>query len=134
MALSGDRLSRSFVLATNRLAGQIDPRRDAALIIPSPKKRFDVAFSDIEGCRVRKRAFQAITNLDKHLAILDEHKEHDPVATFFLADAPRLRDALRIVRDIRVALHLGKNRYHDLIGSFPLELRKLFVKSLGGFI
>jgi hypothetical protein len=50
-----------------------------------------------------------------------------------LTDAPRLCDALRIVRDVRVALHLRKNGDHDLIGGFALELRELLVETLGRF-
>jgi len=134
MALSGDRLSRSFVLATNRLADQIDSGGDAALIIPSPKKRLDVRVGDIEHRDVRKRAFQAIADLNKHLAILDEHKEHHAVAALLLTNTPGLCHALGVVGDIRVALHFGKNRHHDLIGGFSLELRELLIKAISGFI
>ena len=42
--------------------------------------------------------------------------------------------ALRVIRDIRVALHLRKNCDDDLVGSFALKFRELFVKAIGSFL
>src|SRR5437762_8418691 len=96
--------------------------------------RFDFVFGYIERSNVGQRAFQAVTDLDKHLAVLNEDKKHSSIAPVFLADAPCLCDALRVICNIRVALHLRKDRHHDLIGCFALKLRKLFVEAQrGGF-
>src|SRR5437667_12865481 len=124
---------RSFVLTTNRLADQIDSSGEAALVIAVSEIWLDVVCANVIGSDVWHGAFQAISDLDRYLAILGEHKEHYAIAPFLLADAPSLCDALRVVRDIRVALHLRKNGDHDLIGRFALELRKLLVETLGRF-
>ena len=93
-----------------------------------------MTLGDVERRRVRQRAFQAVTDLNKHLAILDEHKEHHAIAAFLLTDTPRLCHALGVVRDVRVALHFWQNRDHDLIRSFPLEFGELLVKTISGFL
>src|SRR5439155_7418423 len=111
------------VRAKHHLADQIDSGGYAAHIIPNPKKRHEVRLGDIERRDVWECAFQAITNLDKHFVILDEHKEHHAVAALLLTNAPGLCHALGVVGDIRVALHLGKNRHHDLIESSQLKFR-----------
>src|SRR4029077_8896525 len=101
--LFGNRLPSSLVLAADRLKDQIDPSRQPGLVIPIPEKRFDAPFGDIECSCVRQGALQSITNLDKHLAVLDEHEEHRAIATLLFTDAPRLCHALSVVRDVRVA-------------------------------
>ena len=133
MALFGNRFSRSFVLAVDRLEDQIDPSGEPGLIIASAEQWLDVTLRNIECRGVRECAFQAVADLDKQLAVLDEHKQHYAIAALLLADAPCLRNALGVVRDVRVALHSGKNRDHDLIGSFPLELCELLVKTISRF-
>src|SRR4029077_17877338 len=120
--LFGNRLPSSLVLATDRLKDQIDPSGQPGLISPIPEKRFDVPLGDIECSCVRQGAFTSITNLAEHHATLNVQDEHRAIATFLLTDAPRLCHALSLVRDVRVALHFGKNCDHDLIRSFPLEL------------
>ena len=92
-----------------------------------------MTLSDVECRGVRQRAFQAVADLDKHLAVLDEHKENHTVAPLLLPHAPRLCHALCVISDIRVALHFGKNRDHHLVGSFSLELSKLLVEARCGF-
>src|SRR5205823_12346174 len=93
---------------------------------------FDPVFGDIEGGQIRKRAFQAGTELNEHLPVWREDEEHNTVALFFLSNAPRLSDALRVIRNLRVALHFGKDRDHNLVGSFAFELGKLFVETKRG--
>ena len=92
-----------------------------------------MTLSDVECRRVRQRAFQAVADLDEHLAVLDEHKKNHTITPLLLADAPRLCHALCVIGDIRVALHFRKNRDHDLVGSITLELSKLFVEPRCGF-
>src|SRR5690348_5370542 len=100
MVLFSDRLARSFVLATNRFADQIDPGRETWFIIAISEKWFDVAFSDIECRGVWQRAFQAVADLDEHFAILCENKEHHPIAAVLLTNTPCLRHALRVVSNV----------------------------------
>ena len=111
---------------------KVDSLRKPAFIILGAELRFDMSLGDIERGRIRDRAFQAIADLDEHLAIVDENKEHRAVATIFLSDAPRLRNALRVVRDIGVGLHFAENRHDDLVRSVALELRELLVETRRG--
>src|SRR5690242_9783585 len=91
--------------------------------------RFDSPLGDVEAGCVRERAFQAVSDLNEHLPVLNEHEQNRAIAFIFLTNAPRLRDALRISCDIVVTLHFWKHGDDDLIRSLPLELRELFVKS-----
>ena len=82
---------------------------------------------------VRQRAFQAVADLDKHLAVLDEHKEDHAVApTPF---APRPTPVPRAVCNQRYPSRSAfwENRDHHLVGSFSLELSKLLVEARCGF-
>src|SRR5262245_55610008 len=92
-----------------------------------------MTLSDVESCRVGQCAFQAVADLDEHLAVLDKRKKNHTVAPLLLADAPRLCHALCVISDIRVALHFRENRDYHLVGSFPLELSKLLVKAVSSF-
>ena len=62
--------------------------------------RFDPVFGDVECGDIRQRAFQTITDLDKHLTVLREDEQHHTVAALFLADAPCLCHTLGVVRDV----------------------------------
>jgi hypothetical protein len=126
--------SRSFVFAANRLQDRIDPRRDPAFVIAVPKMRFDFVFGNVERGDVGQRPLQAVANLDKHLAVLNEHKKDRAIAPLLLTDSPRLGYPLRVICNVRVALHLRKDRDHHLIGSFALELGQLLVKTMSGFL
>src|SRR5438105_2646850 len=124
-----NRLTRSLVLAANRLKDRIDSGGDPTFVIAIAKLRFDSVFGDVERGDVGQCAFQAVTDLDKHFAILNENKKDNAIATFLLADAPSLGDALRVICDIGVALHLREDRNHHLIRRFPLKLGKLFIET-----
>src|SRR5256886_16049911 len=126
----GNSLTRSLVLAANRLKDRIDSGGDPAFVIAIAKMRFDSVFGDVKRGDVGQCAFQAVTDLDKYFAILNENEKDNAIAAFLLADAPRLGDTLRVISDIGVALHLGEDRDHDLIRCFPLKLGKLFIETL----
>jgi hypothetical protein len=96
--------------------------------------RLDSVFSDVERGDVGQRTFQAVTDLDKHLAVLSEHEEDGAVATFLLANAPRLGDTLRVVCDIGLTLHLREDRNHDLVRGFAFKLRQLFIETQRCFL
>lgn len=125
-----NRLAAAFVFAADRFQDRLNPDRDAAFEIIRAKSRFDLSFRDVERSRVGQRAFESVADLNVHLAILREDEEHDAVAFVRLSDAPRLRDALRVSRDVVIALHLRINRDYDLVRSFALELRELFVETI----
>ncbi len=132
--LFGDGLSRPLVLAADCLADQVNPGGETGLIVAISEKRFDVVLGNVERGDVRQGAFETVTDLNKHLAILDEDEERNAIAALFLTHAPRLCHALGVICDIRVTLQFRKNRDHDLVGGFPLELRELLVETLGDFL
>src|SRR5207253_3541836 len=100
----GNSFTCSLVLAANRFKDRIDSGGAPAFVIASAKMRFDSVFGDVERGDVGQCAFQAVTDLDKHFTILNENEKNNAIATFLLADAPRLGDALRVICDIGVAL------------------------------
>src|SRR4029077_11247814 len=107
--------------------------RQPSVIIARPKKRLNVTLRDVECRHDQPVALQAEADLDKHFAVLDEYKKNHTVAPLLLPHAPRLCHALRVIGDIRVALHFWKNRDHHLVGSITLELSKLLVEARCGF-
>jgi len=127
-------LSRALVLTADRLEDRIDSDCDPAIVIAVAKMRLDFVFGDIECRDVGQRPLQAVTDLDKHFAVLNEHKKNDAVASFLLANAPGLGDTLRVVCDIGVALHPREDGDHDLVRCFALKLRELFIKTERSFL
>src|SRR5205814_8261110 len=128
-----NRFSRSFVLAPDGFADQVDTGGEAAFIIPIAEMGLDMVLGDVECRNVRQRTFEAVADLNKHLAVLNKDKQHDAVSFIFLADAPGLSDTLCVIIDRRIALHFRKYRNHDLVGRFALELRELLVEAQRGF-
>jgi hypothetical protein len=126
--------SRALVLSPNRLKDRIDSHCDSAFVIAIAKMGFDFVFGDIERGDVGQRAFQAVPDLDKHFAVLNEHEKDDAIATFLLTNAPRLSDTLRVICDLGVALHLREDGDHDLVRCFAFKLCKLLVKTQGSFL
>ena len=61
--------------------------------------RLDMVLSDIERRNIRQGPFQAVADLNKHLAVLDENEQDRPVSSLLLSNAPSLRDALCVVFD-----------------------------------
>jgi len=96
--------------------------------------RLDTVLSDIERRNVRQRAFQAVTDLNEHLSVYDKDKQHDAITPVLLADAPHLRDALRVIRDVRVTLHFRKHSNHNLVRSVALKLGQLLIEAISGFL
>src|SRR5204863_8983685 len=129
-----NRFSRSFVLAPDRFADQIDPGGEAAFITATAEMGLDMVLSDLECRNVRQRTFEAVADLNKHLAIRNEDEQHGAVSFIFLADAPGLGDTLRVIVDRRIALHFRKHGDNNLIRCLTLELRELFVETMSGFL
>jgi len=72
-------------------------------------------YPNVVGRDIRQRAFQTVTNLDEHFAVLNENEKDRAVAPIFLSDAPRLGDALGVIGNLGVALHFREHRDHDLV-------------------
>src|SRR4051794_4213667 len=92
--------------------------------------RFDAEFGNIKGSRIRERALQAVSDLDKHFAVLDEDEEDRSVPRLFLPYLPRLRNATRVVSDVRIGLHRRKNRDDHLVRGVAFELSQLIIEAL----
>ena len=129
----GNGFSRSLVFAPNCFENRIDSDGQASLVVVGSKSRFDLEFGYVETGGIWKRAFQTVTDLDKHFAVLNEDEEDGSIAPLLLTHAPCLRDTLRVIGDIRVALHLREDRDHDLVRRFALKLGELFVETQPGF-
>ena len=125
----GLRFSRAGVFAADCLADQVDPGGQSAFVIIRPKARFDVALGNVESGHVRQRAFQAVSDLNVHLPIFDEDEEDRAVFPVFLAAAPRLRDALGVILDGGIGLHLSENSDQNLIRCFTLELGEPLIET-----
>ena len=119
------------VFAADRVADCIDADAQAVFVIATDELRFHLILGDVERRYIRQRPFQAVADLNDHLAILDEHEQDDSVAFILLSDAPRFRDALSVGRNVVVALHFRKNCDHDLVGSVAFELREFSIKLFG---
>src|SRR5262245_53928471 len=114
-SLLGYGLSLAGILARDCAADGINPNVQPGFVIASDEPRLHLILRNVERCRIRQHPLQTIADLDNHLAILEEHKEYHAIAAFLLTHAPRLCHTLRVVRDLRIALHFGKNRDHDLV-------------------
>ena len=110
-----NRFSSACVFSANRLKDRIDPFGESAFVIVVPKMWFDPMFGDVECSNVWKRAFEAVARLDEHFPVLGKDEQDDTVALFFLSNTPRLRDALRVSRNVIIALHFRKHRDHNLV-------------------
>ena len=78
-----------------------DPSLQPACVIALLEVRRDHVVRDVEADRVRQRAFEPVAGLDKHLVVFHEDEQDRAVVASFLADAPGLRDALRVIGDRR---------------------------------
>ena len=83
---------------------------------------------------VGQRSFEPVIGVQIHLAVLHKDEQDCAVSAISLANAPRLRDTLRVIFDRGIALHFRKNRDHDLIGSVAFELRELFIQAARSFL
>ena len=60
------------------------------------KYGFIVGIGDVEGGRVRNRAFGPVSRLDEHLSVVGKNEEDDAVVCCLLPDSPRLGDPLGV--------------------------------------
>lgn len=88
-------------------------------------------FDDAEAFGVGEAGFEAVADFDAHFAVLDEDEEDGAVVFVFEAGAPGLEEAVGVVFDAGVGLHLGVDGDQELVGGVALELGERFVE-LGG--
>lgn len=122
----------SFVFTFGCQQNRVHACGQSAIEIALLKMRLDFVLNDPFAERVRKCAFQTVTGLNSHLATLNKYQQKRAVVCPFLADAPRLVNALRIICQRRIRLHFWKNRDDNLAGGFPLKIFKFCIQLLGG--
>jgi len=71
----GNSLTRSLVLAANRLKDRIDSGGDPAFVIAIAKMRFDSVFGDVKRGDIGQCAFQAVTVLYKNFVIFNDNED-----------------------------------------------------------
>src|SRR4051794_21907891 len=92
--------------------------------------RLNAELGDIKRRGVRERALQAVSDLDKHLAVLYEDEKDGSIPGLFLSHLPCLRHATGVVSDVRIGLHRRKNRDDDLVRGVAFELSQLIIEPL----
>ena len=106
----------------------VDPGGQTSGIIPRFETRLDFILGDLFAKRIRQDAFQAVADLQKHLAILNEDKQYDAVVLGLLPNPPGARDADGVIIDGRIGLHLRINRDPDLVAGRAFEAFQLRVE------
>ena len=100
---------------------------ETAVIIAGFKTRGDLLVNNSLGQRIRQNTFKAVTHLQKHFAILNEHEEYRAVVFGLLPDAPFPRDAHGVIFDGGVRLHLRIDGNENLLGGLALEILELLI-------
>src|SRR5262249_57228512 len=100
------------------------PGSDAADEIVGQEARDDGFLYDELRYRVGKRAFQAVTNLDTHLAFVRRDDEQRTGIFLFLSDLPVAPELVTVVLD-RSALKRLERDHDKLAGGLGLELGEL---------
>src|SRR5262249_46919992 len=111
-------------VARCRLNDTVAPATDAANEIVDPEARDDGVLDDELRSRVGKRAFQAVTDLDTHLAFVWRDDEQRAGIFLFLSDLPVAPELVTVVLD-RGALERLERDHDKLAGGLGLELGEL---------
>jgi len=112
----------SFVFMPGRGKDGVDPGGQTSGIIPRFETRLDFILGDLFAKRIGQDAFQAVADLHKHLAILNENKQNDAVIPGLLPNPPGTRHADGVIIDGRIGLHLRINRNTNLVAGCALEV------------
>ena len=92
------------------------PSLDAAVeVVRLELRRHDVA-DDAARRRVGQRAFEAVADLDAHLAVVRHDDDEHAVVLALLAELPRFEHARRVLLDA-LAAERGHRQHHDLVGG-----------------
>src|SRR5215471_12498034 len=108
----------------HRLDDVVDPATDAASEIVRPKARNDGVLDDELRYRVGKRAFEAITDFDAHLAFVRRDDQQRAGILLFLSDLPMTPELVTVVLD-RGSLKRLQRNHNELSGGLGLELGEL---------
>jgi hypothetical protein len=79
LLLLKNRATGSFVFMPRRGKDGVDSRDQTSSVIPHFKMRFDFVFGYLFASGIRQDAFQTVTNLQKHLVVLNENKKNSAV-------------------------------------------------------
>src|SRR5215831_10554517 len=108
----------------HRLDDVIDPATDAAGEIVDPKTRNYGVLYDKLGDRVGERAFEAVADLDAHLAFVRRHDKQRAGILLFLSDLPVTPELVTVVLN-RGSLKRLQRNHNELAGGLGLEFRQL---------
>src|SRR6516225_5218365 len=122
-ALFGPRLP-FLGIDRHRLDDVIDPATDAAGEIVDPKARNDGVLYDELRDRVGERAFEAVADLDAHLAFVRRHDKQRAGILLFLSDLPVTPELISVVLN-RGSLKRLQRYHNELAGGLGLELGEL---------
>src|SRR5262249_40636448 len=102
----------------------VDPATDATGEIVDPKTRNNRVLYDELRYRVGERAFEAVTDLDAHLAFVRRHDEQRAGVLLFLSDLPVTPELVTVVLN-RGSLKRLQRNHNELAGGLGLELGEL---------
>src|SRR5262249_31885433 len=108
----------------HRLDDVIDPTTDATGEIVGPKTRNDGVLYDELRYRVGERTFEAVTDLDAHLAFVRRHDQQRAGILLFLSDLPVTPELVAVVLN-RGSLKRLQRNHNELAGGLGLELGEL---------
>lgn len=106
-----------LVFSVNRGDDRIDPGLQTTCVVSRFEMWLDLIFSDLFAGRIGQRAFQAVADLNKHLAVLYEDKENDAIVFALLPHAPGPSHTNRVIVDGRLRLHLWINGHDHLVAG-----------------
>ncbi len=95
-------------LALDHAHDAIDAGADAVVVIAALERGRDVLLDDPVGGRIGQRAFEAVADLDAHLAVVQRHEQQHAVVDLAAAELPLIDDTDRVLLDC-----LGLRRRHD---------------------
>src|SRR5262249_30810867 len=108
----------------HRLDDVIDPATDAAGEIVDPKTRNYGVLYDKLGDRIGERAFEAVADLDAHLAFVRRQDKQRAGILIFLSDLPVTTELVTEVLN-RVSLKRLQRSDNEVAGGIGLELDEL---------
>src|SRR5262245_11752915 len=108
-----------LVCARDGLLDRGETSADALGHLSLAKARGHHLTKDLARQRVRELGLEAVTHLEAHLPVVDEHEEDHAVVEAFLADAPGLREPYRVVLEV-LALERAEDGDHDLVAALAL--------------
>ncbi len=111
-------------LALDHTHDAVDAGADAVVVIAALERGRDVLLDDAVGRRVGQRAFEAVADLDAHLAVVQRDQQQHAVIDLAAAELPLVDDADRILLD-DLGLRRRHDQDHDLAALRLLERREL---------